>query len=265
MYHLLNLYLTTPHAETRATTAALVAKLFGQSVLFEHDRREVATWLASLFASSRVAGVADAADAAKLQTLLPFLDDCLKRSLKTPYKYLEESLEFDAGGAPHHSEMPSPLFVALLEQLAAKIKAKLLAPAEVEVVAAFVGGLALGLAAKQRSLGHAAEAARRIDLALEAAGLGGTALKGQLERDLQALAASRVVAAEQAAALAEQASRSSFLVRASLPAETRALTLARFAPFTQATRPSSSPTPTCAKSRPGPASAAPTSGSRSRS
>lgn len=172
--------------------------------MFEHDRDEVATWLALLFSSTRSSTSKDA-DAIKLQTVLPFLDDCLKRSLKTPYKYLEESLEFvaDAAAVPHHSEMPSPLFATLLEQLAAKIKAKLLQADDVAIVGAFISGLTLALAAKQRTLGHALEAARRLDAALIAAGLNKTSLPA----DLEALAAARVVAAAEVELAAEQTTR----------------------------------------------------------
>jgi hypothetical protein len=167
----------------------------------------VATWLALLLTSTRSSLTPAEADTAKLQAILTFLDDCLKRSLKTPYKYLEESLEFDADAAvtPHHSEMPSPLFATLLEQLAAKIKAKLLQTDEIATVGDFIGGLTLALATKQRTLGHALEAARRLDVALIAAGLG----KSSLPADLEALAAARIVAAAEAAAAAEQTTRAS--------------------------------------------------------
>lgn len=205
MYHLLNLYLTTPHSATRITTASLISKLFASSVLFEHDPQEITTWLTSLLDTSRTSSATEA-DAVKLQALLPFLDDCLKRCLKTPYKYLEESLEFDVSSqSPHHSELPSPLFVTLLEQLAAKIKAKLLKSDEVEVLASFIAGLALALAGKQQSLDHAEESARRLDLSLVAAGLGSSEVHGRLAGDLKALLEARQVAAE-AAAVAKKAS-----------------------------------------------------------
>lgn len=249
MYHLLNLYLTTPHLATQITTASLISKLFASSVLFEHDPQEITTWLTSLLDTSRTSS-ATKADAVKLQVLLPFLDDCLKRCLKTPYKYLEESLEFDASPqSPHHSELPSPLFVTLLEQLAAKIKAKLLKSDEVEVLASFIAGLALALAGKQQSLGHAEESARRTDLSLTAAGLGSSQVHGRLAGDLKALLEARQVAAE-AAAVAKKASGQS-----SRSYSSSALVFDVLLSFLQSRKPPSrSPTWTWAKSQAGLAS-----------
>ena len=70
------------------------------------------------------------------EVLLTFLDDSIRRCLKTPYKYLEDSLHFvpSSSGEPiSPKEAPSPLLVTLLEQLAAKVKAKLLSPKDAVV------------------------------------------------------------------------------------------------------------------------------------
>lgn len=126
------------------------------------------------------------------EVLLTFLDDSIRRCLKTPYKYLEDSLHFvpSSTGEPiSPKEAPSPLLVTLLEQLAAKVKAKLLAPKDVVPVAAFVRRLAFGLVGKQRDLAYGEEVARRLDESLENSGGDEVAVeKGLLKRQLVYLA-----------------------------------------------------------------------------
>ena len=126
------------------------------------------------------------------EVLLTFLDDSIRRCLKTPYKYLEDSLHFvpSSTGEPiSPKEAPSPLLVTLLEQLAAKVKAKLLTPKEVVPIAAFIRRLAFGLVGKQRDLAYGEEVARRLDESLENSGGEAVSVeKGLLRRQLVYLA-----------------------------------------------------------------------------
>jgi len=125
---------------------------------------------------------------AENEILLTFLDDSIRRCLKTPYKYLEDSLHFVASptGEPiSPKEAPSPLLVTLLEQLAAKVKGKLLTPKEVAPIAAYIRRLAFGLVGKQRDLAYGEEVARRLDESLEKSGGDEVAVeKGLLKRQL---------------------------------------------------------------------------------
>lgn len=187
MYHLLRLYLATPHPATRSTTSALITRLLSSSVLFEHDPSEIAIWLTSLPAWAAV-------DGAARETLLDFLDDSIRRCIKTPYKYLEASLHFapsPAGSLTPASATPpaeasSPLLMTLLEQFAAKVKAGLLVDHEqVALVAAYVRRLAFALVGKQTGLTYAREVARKLDETLRAAGEAGE--EGKLGRELDLL------------------------------------------------------------------------------
>jgi hypothetical protein len=191
MYHLLGLFLSTPHPSTRQTASSLITRLLSSSVLFEHDPSEIGIWLEAFETSSQ--STSDSSLSTEHETFLQFFDDSLRRCLKTPYKYIEDSLHFlsssnDDSTPLVPTEVSSPLLLTMLEQLAAKVKAKLLADEEARWVAGFIERIGLGLVGKQRNLDFAREVARRVDAVKE--GLGG--LNGKLD-----LLIGKVVVADQ--------------------------------------------------------------------
>ncbi|KAJ2930741.1 hypothetical protein H1R20_g6371, partial [Candolleomyces eurysporus] len=93
-------------------------------------------------------------------SVVAFLEDCVLRCLKTPYKYIEEleSLAGDAAGEGRDvdsgASLPSPLLITLVEQLEAKLisqggskgsSAVLLTPSDVLAIASYLRALLFSL------------------------------------------------------------------------------------------------------------------------
>ncbi|KAG8727300.1 hypothetical protein FRC11_013544, partial [Ceratobasidium sp. 423] len=133
MYRLLALHLRTPYAQLRAASAALIARLFGTSVLFEHDPNEVTAWIES-FPRNKYTSSPNAED--DITTFLGFFDDVLSRCAKTPYKYLEQGKQLYSSSSDI-LRMPSPLLMTVLEQL----RHKPMEPASRRLVASFLSRL----------------------------------------------------------------------------------------------------------------------------
>jgi nucleolar pre-ribosomal-associated protein 1 len=134
MYRLLALHLRTPHLHLRAASAALIVRLFGSSVLFEHDPREANAWIEALPRNKYPASSNSEDD---ITIFLAFFDDVLSRCVKTPYKYLELGIQLYAVFSSNVSCMPSPLLMAVLEQL----RHKPMDSSARQLVAAFVARL----------------------------------------------------------------------------------------------------------------------------
>ncbi|CDZ97889.1 Uncharacterized conserved protein [Phaffia rhodozyma] len=175
IYHLLALYLSTPHKTTRAYTSILITRLLSSSVLFEHDPSEVEVWLKAMQGVSRSASLNPTSLSEAQATLLTFLDDSIRRCLKTPYKYIEDSLEFihvpmaDRNQPPKDrklSEAPSPLFMTVLEQLKAKINVKILSSSEAVIIGGYIRRLAFLMIGKQGDLDWSNETSYRLDTCL---------------------------------------------------------------------------------------------------
>jgi nucleolar pre-ribosomal-associated protein 1 len=111
LYHILQLHLSTRNVVTQAMTTTLLHRLLEQSLLFEHDTIELPIWLDALpRASDAVSGPMFVAQQIHL---LSFLDECVRRALKTPHKYIEEG----ASIVPTLSarEVASPLLVTFAD------------------------------------------------------------------------------------------------------------------------------------------------------
>ncbi|CAE6428618.1 unnamed protein product [Rhizoctonia solani] len=133
MYRLLALHLRTPYSPLRAASAALIVRLFENSVLFEHDPKEVLAWIESL-PRNRYACSPNAED--DITIFLTFFDDVLSRCIKTPYKYLEQGKQLYSS-SKDISCMPSPLLMTVLEQL----RHKPMEPPSRRLVASFLARL----------------------------------------------------------------------------------------------------------------------------
>ncbi|KAF9159695.1 hypothetical protein DFQ26_006281 [Actinomortierella ambigua] len=86
---LLTLYLTTSHKHIKSLARRLVSKLLGESILFQHNPVEATLWIDAI---PPITADGSSATLAPLQVhLLQFLDDCVARCLRTPYKYVDQS------------------------------------------------------------------------------------------------------------------------------------------------------------------------------
>ena len=162
LYVLLNNYTATESTAIRDAIEALVSHVLSESILFKHDPDEVHFWLASLPFLKRAPG-AEAPDGAALtderQTVIAFLDECVQRCMKTPYRYLEDldalvpSSGADLGRDSQSPDArPSPLIMTVVEQLAHKVAGGLLAPSDVLAVVTFIRKLVLKIAGKQQDI-----------------------------------------------------------------------------------------------------------------
>ncbi|KAH7334663.1 ribosome 60S biogenesis N-terminal-domain-containing protein [Rhizoctonia solani] len=133
MYRLLALHIRTPYPSLRAASAALIVRLFKNSVLFEHDPKEILAWIESL-PRNKYAGSSNAED--DITIFLAFFDDVLSRCIKTPYKYLEQGKQLYSSSSDI-SCMPSPLLMTVLEQL----RRKPMEPPSRRLVASFLSRL----------------------------------------------------------------------------------------------------------------------------
>jgi nucleolar pre-ribosomal-associated protein 1 len=172
MYVLLNQYVDAKDPAIQSGLASLIRRQLGDTLLFQHEPEEANLWLRAILdtcPSVRAAGV-DADE--RQQTFLSFVDECVQRCLKTPYRYLDDwaalvaSADVDAEAATQ--ERVSPLLAAVLEQLDAKVTGKLLAPTDVLGVAAFLRRLVFTLATARFDLVPLVVCAQRLETMLSA-------------------------------------------------------------------------------------------------
>ncbi|KAI0352520.1 hypothetical protein OH77DRAFT_1523331 [Trametes cingulata] len=174
---LLKAYVITPVPAVRTAIVALLRHILSAGVLFQHDADEIALWLDSLPLTRR-APHAQAPDGTPLTDegdgVIAFVDDCVQRCVKTPYKYVEElqvlyssaretrESEGPASIAERPETFPSPLLATVLEQLAAKLKGKLLSPSDALALFAFTRKLTLRMASKSIDLALAHAIAEKL-------------------------------------------------------------------------------------------------------
>lgn len=135
-------------------TSSLLDRLLLQSIMFEHDHGELGIWLSALPSLSAGADLSQRAFLTVQQVLLlSFLDECVRRCMKTPYRYIEDSLAmmpdyFTPTTRPF--ELISPLMMTMVEQLRAKINGQHIATEAAGVVLAYLRRVILGLAGKMK-------------------------------------------------------------------------------------------------------------------
>lgn len=143
LYILLRMFIDTPVPVVHSSLSRLIQHLLANSILFQHSADEVELWLVSLPTTKRSPS-AEAPDGAPLtdevQGVLVFLDECIQRCLKTPYRYIEEMKTI----AFSHN-YPSPLLATVKEQLAAKLGAKTLTASDTLSLVTFIRELVFRL------------------------------------------------------------------------------------------------------------------------
>jgi nucleolar pre-ribosomal-associated protein 1 len=138
---MLSIYLTAPSAVVRSALGEVLEEILSKSILFRNRSSELPCWFFALPTNSRIPGT-ESPDGALLtdekESVLEFLDDCIQRCLKTPYRYIEalNSLmvsedEVDDSGKTDDLDTPihesrslsitfSPLLATVIEQLRLK-------------------------------------------------------------------------------------------------------------------------------------------------
>ncbi|OCF45143.1 hypothetical protein I317_00945 [Kwoniella heveanensis CBS 569] len=152
LYHILLLQLSTQQPMTLLKTVSLLQHLLLPTLLYEHDPSELSIWLDALPRTSNT--VSGPMLLAQQIHLLSFLDDCFRRAIKTPYRYLEDSFALvpDFFEYTRPTEMVSPVLMTILEQLNAKIMGQLISTEAAGVVLIYLRRVLLGLTGKQREM-----------------------------------------------------------------------------------------------------------------
>lgn len=191
LYHIFTLYTHASSPVLKEASYELLRGILASSILFEHDPDELGIWLSVL--PSERASVVDghgheegSGDGGGMKDVLEMLDECILRCLKTPYRYIEESLSIiRSSSSSSHSrpsasssdamdvdvdvdgdvrgdgeqgmryrpeELPSPLLMTLLEQLSARSTKDLIAPTAIISIMTFIRQLAVLLVGKQPDL-----------------------------------------------------------------------------------------------------------------
>ncbi|KAF8073491.1 ribosome 60S biogenesis N-terminal-domain-containing protein [Lyophyllum atratum] len=173
---LLKAYTVSENSATRTALSVLLQHILSESIMFQDDPTEPHLWLISLPTSQRARGT-ESPDGAPLtdegDSVIAFLDECVQRCLKTPYRYIED-LQSLAHINDHVSSVdkfdvpPSPLLMTVLEQLEIKIAKKLLSSSHVLALTSFVRKLGYRLSSKQQDLTFIQAVALKFDVMLHA-------------------------------------------------------------------------------------------------
>ena len=166
---LLTALTTTPVPAIRAAIGALLQNILSQSILFQEDTQEPDLWLKALPSQHGILSNDDNIFHGEVDGLITFLDDCVHRCLKTPYRYVEAlhalgSQTNARADAPERLDMyPSPLIMTVVEQLDAKVNNKSLPASHLLGIVAFTRKVLVNLSCKTLDLHLLREYARKFD------------------------------------------------------------------------------------------------------
>ncbi|PPR04905.1 hypothetical protein CVT24_007149 [Panaeolus cyanescens] len=171
-YILLTSFTSASIPAIRQTFTNLLRHILSQSIMFQEDRNEPQHWLNAL-PLNRSALPQQLPGQISLRgevtPLITFLDDCVQRCLKTPYRYIESLHAFAIASHPVKDQvdrldmLPSPLLMTFVEQLEAKINNKTLTLVDVMSLASYLRKLVFYLTGKTSTLYFLAALARKVD------------------------------------------------------------------------------------------------------
>ncbi|KAL0578525.1 hypothetical protein V5O48_003468 [Marasmius crinis-equi] len=133
----------------------LLQHILGSSIIFRQADDEVSIWLSCLPITLRSAEGSESPDGAPLKdeidAVVGFLDECIQRCVKTPYRYIDDlrnlakvihesrmDVDDTTITAYEDDELPSPLLMTILEQLRIKVTQQLLTPSDVLAITSFL-------------------------------------------------------------------------------------------------------------------------------
>lgn len=164
--------------------------LLSEGIVFQQNQTEPSLWLAALptaLHSSKNSTELpdDVALTDEAATVIGFLDDCLQRCLKTPYRYIEEMQSLHTEAQP--DDMPSPLIMAVLEHLGAKVASKQASSSDLFALATFLRKLMLRLSTAQHDLSFLRHVAGKIDgiLSPDALSKQGAVVSSAIRREMK--------------------------------------------------------------------------------
>ncbi|KAI0092903.1 ribosome 60S biogenesis N-terminal-domain-containing protein [Irpex rosettiformis] len=178
---LLALYTGTNTRPIKLAVTELLKRSLSQTLLFQHDADEVDLWLRSIPRGKREPG-AKAPDGTPLgdevAAITLFLEDCVQRCVKTPYRYLQDLQDFwsqhtaenQLTDAQDSVSLPSPLLMTILEQLDAKFTRDLLSPSDCLATVTYIRKLVLRLASKVLDLQPLHALAKRLEALVDKPG-----------------------------------------------------------------------------------------------
>ncbi|KAF9558394.1 hypothetical protein CPC08DRAFT_639060 [Agrocybe pediades] len=142
----------------RDALKSVLRTVLSQSILFQEDRDEPDLWLDIL--PQKPVHVQDSSSVCSDETegVIAFIDDCVQRCLKTPYRYVEALHALDgsssttAESSAQLQMYPSPLIMTVIEQLDAKTKNKSLSASHVLAIVSYVRKLVFNLTTKTTDL-----------------------------------------------------------------------------------------------------------------
>ncbi|KAJ6512246.1 ribosome 60S biogenesis N-terminal-domain-containing protein [Mycena vitilis] len=175
LHVLLNAFAACEIPALRNTLNNLVVHLLAESIVFQKNQEEPALWLSALPSARRCSNDSDLPEGLSLvdeaATVIVFLDDCIQRCLKTPYRYIEDMQALASPGTAELTtdELPSPLVMTVLEQLRAKAASKGAPPSDLFAVVTFLRKLLVRLSGAQSDLSFLHHIAAKIEETLSPA------------------------------------------------------------------------------------------------
>jgi len=139
--------------------------------MFDHDREEWTLWIDCLPRTRSLEVKTSATLALERLHLLGFIDDCIRRCMKTPYRYIEEvsALTSQHQIEVKQSTLPSPLLFTMLEQFQAKLAGHHIASDAADVIMTYLRQIILSMTSKQHDFGVIALLEEKLRACLAAA------------------------------------------------------------------------------------------------
>lgn len=134
--------------------------------MFQHNPEELHVWLDALPMGVRPEG-GETPDGAPLkderECVTSFMEACMQRCAKTPHRYIEDlDAVVSSFGDGDHALSVSPLLMAVLEQLNARMRNGSLEPSDALALTTFIRKVVVGLLGRQSEMGAFSELAMSL-------------------------------------------------------------------------------------------------------